>query len=348
VLLAAVHVTVLNPIAKMTAHAVQLGESESLNQRLALNRSDELGVLAAEFDRMTDHLAEARQRLIDQSFVSGKAGMAAGILHNIGNAVTPITVRLHTIGDLFKSAPADDLDRAVAELESGTPPPDRRADLARFVQLGAVELAALVRAAQEQLGGAIVQVAHVQQILSAQEQVSRAGAIAGPVELAPIVRHVAAGLSPDLLKVVQIEIDPSLGAIGAVRGNHVEVQQVVGNLILNAAESIKSHCISGGRIRVRAWREPGSAPALAHLAFEDNGAGIGTHDLTKMFQRGFSTKQRGSGLGLHWSATAVAALGGKLYAESAGAGRGATLHLLLPLAEETGASASQSAQGSAR
>ena len=48
---------------------------------------------------MTDHLAEARHRLIDQSFVSGKADMAAGILHNIGNAVTPITVRLNTLTD---------------------------------------------------------------------------------------------------------------------------------------------------------------------------------------------------------------------------------------------------------
>ena len=74
-------------------------------------------MLAAEFDRMTDRLVEARRRLIDQSFVSGKADMAAGILHNLGNAVTPITVRLNTLSDRIKAAPLDDLEGAVEELE---------------------------------------------------------------------------------------------------------------------------------------------------------------------------------------------------------------------------------------
>ena len=344
VLLAVIHIMVLNPIAKMTAHAVDLGGNDTLNTRLALERKDELGVLATEFNRMTDHLVEARQRLIDESFVSGKAGMAAGILHNIGNAVTPITVRLNTLSDRIKSAPCDDLERAIAELESGQGTPERRADLSRFVQLAGLELTSLVRDAHEHVRGAVVQVEHVQQILSAQERYSRAGGVAESVEIEPIVRHVAEGLNPDLLRTASIDIDPSVCEIGAVRGNRVEIQQIVGNLILNAAESIKSHCISGGRIRVRALREPASDPPLAHLIFEDNGAGINPADFAKMFQRGFTTKRRGSGLGLHWSANSAAALGGKLYADSPGAGPGATLHLLLPLSEKLSADSQHAAE----
>jgi signal transduction histidine kinase len=345
VLLVAVHIIVLNPIAKMTAHAVDLGKNDVMNKRLAFNRKDELGVLAAEFDRMTDHLVEARQRLIDQSFISGKAGMAAGILHNIGNAVTPIMVRLNTLSDRIKSAPGDDLERAVAELESGEGTSERRVDLARFVQLAGVELASLLREAHEHVGGAISQIEHVQQILNAQERYSRAGGVGESVEIEPIVRRVAEGLSPDLLRTATVSIDPSVRAIGTVLGNRVELQQVVGNVILNAAESIKSHCISGGRIRVRARREPGSEPPLVRLTFEDNGVGISPEHLAKMFHRGFSTKQRGTGLGLHWSANTVAALGGKLYADSAGVGLGATLHLLLPLAEGLSADSASATQG---
>ena len=143
-----------------------------------------------------------------------------------------------------------------------------------------------------------------------------------------------------------MDVDASVEGVGPVRGNRVEIQQIVGNLVLNAAESIKSHCISGGRICVTARREPGSDPALARITFEDNGAGIGAEDLGQMFHRGFSTKSRGSGLGLHWSATVAAALGGQLYAESPGLGRGATLHLLLPLAEGQ-AAAEPAARGAA-
>jgi len=334
VLLAFINATVLSPIARLTAHAVDVGRNDALGKRLALDRKDELGVLAAEFDRMTDSLVEARQRLIDQSFVFGKTEMAGGILHNLGNAVTPIMVRLNTLSDRVKSTPCDELERAVAELESGAGSRERRSDLARFLQLGCIELAAFVREAGEHIRGAIVQVEHVQQILGEQERFSRAGALPESVEIAPIVRRVADGLSPELRKLFELEIDSSVGAIGPVRGPRVEIQQVVGNLILNAAESIKLHCISGGRIRVSARGEENAEAPLAHFSFEDNGTGIQPNELEQMFHRRFSTKQRGSGLGLHWSANAVSAMGGRLHAESAGAGQGATLHLILPLVGE--------------
>ena len=70
------------------------------------------------------------------------------------------------------------------------------------------------------------------------------------------------------------------------------------------------------------------------MIFEDNGTGIEAGHLQRIFDRRFSTKQRGSGLGLHWSANAVAALGGRLFAQSRGRGYGAALHLILPLVEE--------------
>ncbi len=333
VMLALIHVTVLNPIAKLTAHAVDVGRNDALHKRLAIDRKDELGVLAAEFDRMTDHLVEARQRLIDQSFVFGKSEMAGGILHNLGNAITPLMVRLSTISDRIKGAPCDELERAIEEIGSESGSAERRADLTRFVELAGIELVSLLREAHEHVRGGIVQVEHVQQILGEQARYSRAGGVAEAVEIAPVVRRVADGLSPELLRVVDFEIDPSVSAIGLVRGPRVEIQQVVGNLILNAAESIKSHCISNGRVRVRARREQDGDSRLAHISFEDNGTGITGEALSEMFHRRFSTKKRGSGIGLHWSANAVSAMGGRLFAESAGAGQGATLHLLLPLAE---------------
>ena len=54
-----------------------------------------------------------------------------------------------------------------------------------------------------------------------------------------------------------------------------------------------------------------------------------------MFEKGFSTKSRETnyGIGLHWCANAVAALGGRIWAASEGPGQGASLHVLVPLAE---------------
>ena len=274
VLLALLHVTVLGPIVRLTAHAVDVGKHDALHKRLKLERKDELGVLATEFDRMTDHLVEARQRLIDQSFVSGKADMAAGILHNLGNAVTPISVRLNTLSDRIKSAPLDDVESAVGELESEAPAPERRTDLTRFVELAARELIEMLRDALQDVHSVAAQVAHVQQILSEQERYSRVGWVLVGVDLELVVRQAADGLSPELQWLVTVDIDPSVRTIGTVRGTHVEIQQIVGNLILNAAESIRSQRVAGGRIAVRAVREAADGKAAVHLSFEDNGVGI--------------------------------------------------------------------------
>lgn len=66
------------------------------------------------------------------------------------------------------------------------------------------------------------------------------------------------------------------------------------------------------------------------IVIADDGKGISPDDQEKLFQKGFSTKPFGRvGLGLHWSANAVGAMGGRIFAESEGNDRGARLHLVL-------------------
>jgi signal transduction histidine kinase len=68
------------------------------------------------------------------------------------------------------------------------------------------------------------------------------------------------------------------------------------------------------------------------LRFEDDGVGIRHADLPRIFEKGFSTKSRETnhGIGLHWCANALNALGGRLEATSEAKG-GATFIVRLPL-----------------
>jgi sensor histidine kinase regulating citrate/malate metabolism len=52
-----------------------------------------------------------------------------------------------------------------------------------------------------------------------------------------------------------------------------------------------------------------------------------------MFESGFSTKPRATndGIGLHWCANALRSLGGRIWAVSDGPGRGASMHVTLPI-----------------
>src|SRR5215469_12353143 len=110
---------ILNPLAVVTRHAVAVGKDKDLSTRLALVRRDEIGVLAREFDCMVQRVAESRTQLVDQSFAAGYAELAKGVLHNLGNAITPIGVRLAGLAERLRRAPVEDAARAAAELQGG-------------------------------------------------------------------------------------------------------------------------------------------------------------------------------------------------------------------------------------
>jgi sensor domain CHASE-containing protein len=333
VLLLMLHRTIIRPIGQLTAHAIRVGESDDLRIRLGFRRKDEIGALGREFDSMTDRLAEARRRLVDQSYHSGIAEMASGVLHNIGNAITPMNVRLATLREELNDAPTAEMEMALGELSSDATDPGRREDLTKFVELAGSELASLVTRMEGEISTIAQQVSHVQQILSDQERYSRATRVLEPVNMEVITREASAMLAPEMQRTMAIQVSPSVSQVGDVLASRVVLQQLVTNLLVNAAESILTSESREGRLVVTGEKVKLDGAPCAHIRFEDNGQGITSEDLKRMFERSFSTKNRGSGLGLHWSANTVNALKGRLYAESEGPGKGLSMHLILPLAE---------------
>jgi signal transduction histidine kinase len=177
------------------------------------------------------------------------------------------------------------------------------------------------------------QVEYVSQILADQERFSRNARVMEPVNIEELIVKTTGTLSPALSNGVDIILDESLGSTGTVMSSRATLQQVVNNLLTNALEAVaKPGGPPGGRIRIRSVREDLDGVPVSHLFFEDNGVGIEGTDLQRIFERGFSTKGRGTGLGLHWSANTINNMNGRIYAESDGRGRGACFHLILPAA----------------
>jgi two-component system NtrC family sensor kinase len=108
---------------------------------------------------------------------------------------------------------------------------------------------------------------------------------------------------------------------------------VLQNLIINAADAVREAGRDKGVFRVAAEIVRGPERDQLHLRCEDNGVGIAHGNLERVFDKGFSTKSRDTnyGIGLHWCANAISALGGRIWAVSDGPGRGASMHLMLPL-----------------
>jgi len=332
-LVAVLNRVILDPLAAITRHAVTIGEGKDLTTRLNLARSDEMGVLAREFDRMVERVAESRMQLVDQSFQAGFAELAKGVLHNLGNAMTPIGVRLANLAERLRRTPAGDADLAVAELQAGAADAARSADLEEFLRLAAKELAATVRLAQEDVAVMTRQTTLVQATLAEQMRSTRNEHVIEPVRLTELVSQ-SLEIVPDACRQrLRIDTDETLKRVGAVRVARTVLRLILQNLIINAADAVRDAGKERGVLRLSAEIVREDDMQQLHLQCRDDGVGIAPQHLTRVFEKGFSTKspETNHGIGLHWCANAISALGGRIWAASDGPGHGASMHLLVPL-----------------
>ena len=303
--------SVFKPIEKMAAvvRATQAGEDRRIGP---IGTHDETGELARQFDTMLDQLAarnrevqrsadalemkvterthelaqkntelhetialleKTQQQLVLADKLSALGKMAAGIAHEINNPTAVI------LGNL---------DVLTSELGAASQP------VAREIELIAQ------------------QVERIQHIVTSLLQFARARPGAGPVadisvnqlvqDVLPLVAHV--------LKAKSITLDTQLDAQGTVAVNAFDLEQVLINLVVNAANACDAH----GRIRVTtADRADNNTVISVH----DNGCGIDSESLKRIFDPFFSTNpQRGAGLGLSVSYGLVQRYGGRITVES--------------------------------
>ncbi len=124
---------------------------------------------------------------------------------------------------------------------------------------------------------------------------------------------------------VRVESEPR------IRGNKSKLQQVVINLLKNAAHAIADR--EDGRIELRLATDGGEALLLV----EDNGCGMTPEVEQRIWEPFFTTKgQAGTGIGLDISKTMIAQHGGRIDCKTA-PGQGASFTIRLPLAEECSA-----------
>jgi signal transduction histidine kinase len=326
---------IVAPLNTLTDHVLMVGRTGDLSKRLHLERDDEIGVLSREFDGATVQLEQTRRRLLEQSYQSGMADIAAGVMHNIRNALSPVAVALWRLSETAATAPATRIDAAFAELKSDATAPERRLKLVEYVEAAMIKVINRERSIAEDLKGIAEQNRHIEQILLDHAALSMGIRRLEPVDLATAVSEAARLVPAQEGVAVEVRVAPEVAHMPAVHGNPIVVTQILGNLMVNAVEAIRTVGKRDGWIEVSSALMEEDGRAMVHLTVRDNGVGIDPANLSNLFERGFSTKRgKTGGLGLHWSANSAAAIAGRMYAESDGPGAGASFHLLLPVAPE--------------
>jgi sensor domain CHASE-containing protein len=321
------------PLEALAGHITAIRKSGDLTHKLGDSRNDEIGELAGEFDKLTQELHEARKLLLDQSFKAGKADNAAEVLHNIRNAMTPLINGIDRLAKNFGTTKKLRIHLAVEELTSPDCPPDRETKLFRYIDSAFSHIESTNAEAVNNLEIASKQARQVEAILADQEKHAHVAPVIEKLSLDEVFDEAVLVIPKDDVPDVELNVEDGISRL-SVRAHRVGLLQVLGNLILNAYESIERNKSEVRKIRLTAREEAVGDQRMVRLTVSDTGCGFDQVTREKIFQRGFSSKDGNlSGLGLHWCANALAGMGGRIQAESAGPGQGAEFHVLLPTAQ---------------
>jgi signal transduction histidine kinase len=127
---------------------------------------------------------------------------------------------------------------------------------------------------------------------------------------------------------VTVRLDLADG-LPPIRAERIQLKQVIMNLVLNGVEAMEQSDPHERKLVIHSSLDNDGVIAVT---IQDRGPGIAPQDLQRVFEPFVTTKPGGMGMGLSICRTIIEAHGGSLCATS-GPGPGATLRIVLPVAE---------------
>ncbi len=227
------------------------------------------------------HLEELQNEIAHVSRVSAMGTMASSLAHELNQPLTAIANYVEGARDLLDN-PTPDILETVREVLD---------DAARE----SVRAGQIVRGLRDFIGRGTAE----RRAESLPRLINQANALA-------LIGAREMGIDVDLA------LDPQAETV-FVAG--VQVQQVLVNLIRNAAEAMESS--DRRRLSIRTQR---LSKELVQVSVTDSGQGFARESLDRLFEPFFSTKGEGMGLGLSICRTIVESLGGSIWAEQAAGG----------------------------
>ena len=278
------------------------------------------------------------EETLAQAFAQGRLEIVDTILHNIGNAINSVSVGIDTIHHQLTN---DQLTPRLTALANAIEQhQDNFSDYIKNDPQGQkvlpfiLTLAADFNSVKQQWGQTVQRIkdrtGHIVDIIRTQNTYNVASAVRKDINLKAAIADAIKILQESIDKrQIQIEIDCD-DVPPEIRIQESQFHQMLVNLVKNAVEAIDELVVSGEhtgvpRIQFRAYIEGD----FLCLDATDSGIGIDPKHINRIFWAGFTTKEHGTGLGLHSSANFVISSGGKIQAFSEGKGKGTTIQIRL-------------------
>jgi len=279
-----------------------------------------------------------------RAYTQGRLEIVDTLLHNIGNAINSVTIGIGTVYEnLVKNRLTSRL-RALANAIEGhqedfgdyvTNHPQGQ-KVAPFIMGLADDFMNQDKKLAETVSRVQDRAEHIADIVRMQKSLGRSSVYRKDVNLQQAIDDAITVLAESIKKRdIEVHIECN-NAPEEIRTQESQFHQMLVNLIKNSVEAIDELATSIGLseppcIKIRCNVK------LTSFILEviDNGIGIEKDKFTVIFGGDYTTKESGSGLGLHSIANFVDGLNGKIYPLSNGIGKGTTMRVILPLSALT-------------
>jgi len=311
-----------------------LFEAKSHLELRVAERTLELQKQIVAKDRAHAELGEAQKRLIELSRLSGMAEVATGVLHNVGNILNSINVSTTVIADRLRASritQLSDLSQMLMRNQSNIgdflthDPKGQR--ILPYIERVSVHLVNDRDELSKEVEGLVQHVSHVKEIVSMQQAFARTTGVLETLASQDLIED-ALSMTQSEMDRHGVQIQRDINSVPPISTDRHKVLQILVNLLRNAKDSLTEKHGLQKHIIVRL-----SLVGAERVQFQlvDDGVGIPTESLARIFSHGFTTKRGGHGFGLHFAALTAQQLGGSLRADSGGLNSGATFTLELPL-----------------
>ena len=276
-------------------------------------------------------LEKTNKKLVHASRHAGMAEVATNVIHNVGNVLNSVNTSFSQVQKLTCRANIENISKLATMLKENADQPSflqndpRGQQIPDYLDKVAEQMTTDRAAIEEELASTKRHLEHIKTIVAMQQQFATSSQIIEETNLSQLIEDAVAISSSSLVRHNISLIRDYEESILASIDQH-QVMQILVNLMRNA----KHACQDAKRMDAQIKISVAQIDECIQISIIDNGIGIASENITKLFSHGFTTKRNGHGFGLHSGANSAKAMGGSLVATSEGLGYGATFTLTLP------------------
>ena len=266
------------------------------------------------------------------SWQAGRAEVATGVLHNVGNVLNSVNVSasllLQSSNDdtfSFLSKASDLINQKADDLPTFFRQDTRGKNFPVFFDKLARSFEKLQDSQIDELNSIVKHVDHIKKIIATQQANAIGAGLYEPVDPTELFEDTVNVVEADE-PLRDIQIHRNYSFTEKFDTNKHTMLQVLLNLVKNSVRALRQSEKQEKVITL----EIKDDNEFIYFSVTDNGIGISKENQAKLFQHGFTTSSDGHGFGLHSCANSIQQMGGSVSCQSSGAGQGAKFMVRVP------------------